>query len=675
MGNAMLKRILIGIGILVVLVIAAALIAPFLIPVDALRGQIEAQAQSATGRPLKIKGAFRFSLLPSLALEANDVSFGNAPGAKDANMATFKQLVIQLKLFPLLHGGIEVDRFVLVDPQINLEVDKNGVGNWVFAKTGGMPQKPGAGQPAAGGGGFSGAADIRLGEVKLDGGRISYRDDRTGVAYSLDKIAMTVKLPDMDSPFGLDGQFDWNGQTIKLAAKGNALGKILANQGSPLALSITSQPVTLAFDGKLGKLQPATLDGAVKLSVPSLRKLADWAGSPMPPGQGFGPLSIEGKLALAGKRISFSNAALSLDDMKGKGEVNVDTSGVRPLIQAKLALDHLNLNNYMSKAQPAATAPATTAPAAGKAPAGPPGKTAASDWSDEPIDLAPLKTVDADLAFSVGGIEVQKIKIGKSRLETKLKDGLLTANLAELNLYEGKGQGQVELNGRGAVPALKADFKLADVQAEPLLKDAADTDRLSGKGSFDFQGAASGKSQRALVSALNGKGKFAFHDGAIKGLNLAAMVRNISTAFLDAKAGETQKTDFSSLAGTYTITNGILSNKDLEMISPLLRVTGSGAVDMPKRTINYRVVPKVVASTTGQGGAFGKAGVAVPVLVTGRWDDIHYAPDLASGAVEEVKGAVKGLIPGGSSGSSGSGGSSGGTLPNPGKLLNKLFGN
>jgi AsmA protein len=675
----MLKRILIGLGIVVGILIVVAVAVPFLIPVEALRSRIELQAQEATGRPLTIKGPLRLSVLPSLALEANDVSFGNVPGAADPDMATLKRLVLELKLLPLISGSFQISRFVLIEPSISLEVDKNGVGNWIFAKAapGAQPiaPAPGATQPApptAMGSPLAGR-DLRLGEVRLDHGKITYRDDRTNQSFVLDRIGLTVQLPDLESPFELDGQVRWNGQIVRITAKANALGKILAGQGSPFNLVLASQPINLSFDGELTKSEPLTGDGTVKLAVPSLRGLAGWAGWPLPEGgQGLAALSIEGKLAVAGKRYSFSDAAISLDDMKGNGQIVVDTASAKPNILAKLDLDKLDLNQYMGK--PQASGGSAPASAQGGAPAkGPtPPKAAGSDWSDDPIDVSALKAFDADFAFSVGAIEMQAMKIGKSQLDAKLKDGLLVANLVELNLYDGKGKGSVDVDARGNAPAIKAAFDLADVQAEPLFKDAFGSDRLSGKGSFQFEGAATGNSQRALVSALNGKGKIMFRDGTIKGINIAAMARNISTAFLDPTASQTQKTDFSELSGTFTITNGILSNKDLELVSPLLRVLGTGISDLPRRTVDYRITPKAVGSTIGQGGKIDLGGVIVPILVTGRWDDLHYQPDLAGAAEENTLGLIKGAIPGKASGS---GSSSGSSIPNPVKILKGLFGN
>ena len=675
----MLKRAIIGIGIVVGILIVVAVLVPLIIPVEALRSRIEQQAQEVTGRPLTITGPLRLSVFPTLAIEANDVHFGNVPGAVDPDMATFKRLVLQLKVLPLFSGSFQISRFVLIEPSISLEVGKNGVGNWVFtsATPGAQPNAlpPAARQPAPAIEGENPleGRDLRLGEVRLDHGKVSYRDDRTNQSFVLDRIGVTVILPNLEGPFEVDGQARWNGQTVKITAKASALGKILAGQGSPFNLELASKPINLSFDGELTKSQPLTGDGSVKLEVPSLRELASWAGSPLPNvGKGLAALSIEGKLAVAGKRYSFSDAAISLDDMKGNGQIVVDTAGVKPDISARLDLDKLDLNQYMGK--PLASGGSAPAPAAGGPPAksAPPPKSAASDWSDDPIDVSALKVFDADFAFSAGSIEMQAMKIGKSQVDAKLKDGLLAADLVELTLYEGKGKGSVDIDANGTAPAIKAALDLTGVQAEPLFKDAFDSDRLSGKGSFQFEGAATGDSQRALVSALNGKGRIAFRDGSIKGINIAAMARNISTAFLDPTASQTQKTDFSELSGSYTIANGILSNRDLELISPLLRVSGAGVSNLPRRTLDYRITPKAVGSTIGQGGKIDLGGVIVPIIVTGRWDDLHYRPDLAGAVEENTIGLIKGAIPGTSSGTANSGSSS---VPNPVTILKHLLGN
>jgi AsmA protein len=108
------------------------------------------------------------------------------------------------------------------------------------------------------------------------------------------------------------------------------------------------------------------------------------------------------------------------------------------------------------------------------------------------------------------------------------------------------------------------------------------------------------------------------------------MLRNVALAFLDPDAQKAQKTDFAERGGTYVIRHGVLTNTDLSLKSPLLRLSGKGTVDLPKQRVDdYRITPKLVASSKGQGGSSSASGISVPVIVSGPWNNISYKPDLA----------------------------------------------
>ncbi len=265
-------------------------------------------------------------------------------------------------------------------------------------------------------------------------------------------------------------------------------------------------------------------------------------------------------------------------------------------------------------------------------------------------------------------------------MQMQLQDGRLQADLSELNLYDGSGKGRVVVNARQDTPSIAKVYQLKGLNAKPFLTDVAGFERLEGTGAIQLDVQASGKSQKALVENLDGTGAINFQDGAITGINLAAMVRNVKSAFQNA--GETQKTDFAELSGSFNITDGVLRNDDLLLLNPLLRVRGEGQADIGARTVNYRLTPKAVATTKGQGGQVQEKGVAVPVIVEGPWHDVSYRPDLKSVIQDAVKDPEKvkqtfekvkegveggadprklleGLTGGGSSGSGSSGGDSG----------------
>lgn len=679
-----MKKFLLVLGGLLILVIGAALIVPFLLPVETYKAEIEKRALAATGRKLTIAGPVSFSLLPSLAVSARDVSFANAPGAANPNMALLDRLEIRLKLLPLLSGEVAIDSFVLEKASLNLETDRSGRGNWQFDKAAAAPAQSGArpAQPSVQSGGGQLLSELRLGDVRLSNGRVSYRDGQSGKSYAADAVNLRLSLPDLDHPLQIDGGLTWNGKPITLGGQAAAPRALLEGKSSAFVLGIGSDLVKLNFKGNAANAAPMKIDGDVDFAVTNLRALAAWLGQPLTvSGTGLGPLAIKGKLTAVmnsadasggGPRVSFDDAELSLDAIRAKGSLMADLAGRVPYVKATLATNVLDLNPYLPS--PSATSSASSPRVPGNAPSTSAADAAEQGWSAEPLDFSGLRAANADLALKVEGLHLRDIKIGQGALAVALKDGKLVADLSELALYQGQGQGRVTLDGAGNVPAVGLTFKLAGVQVEPLLKDSIGLERLRGAVGADMQVSGAGRSQRELIGALAGKGAFKFENGAIKDVNIAALVRNVSTAFLDAQASRDQETDFSELSGSFTMDKGVMRNNDLSLLAPLLRVGGAGYVDLPRRHVTYKVTPQITGTLEGQGGQAQAAGVMVPVLIEGPWDALSYKPDL-SALLKDPKaalGTLRGIL-GGQQKPAPDGGATTPTPANPVDQLRGLF--
>ncbi|GAB4224932.1 MAG: AsmA family protein [Kiloniellaceae bacterium] len=684
-----MKKLLIGLGVVVVLLIVAAVVIPMLIPLERYKSELQAQVEAQTGRELRIDGDISLSILPAIAVSVEDVGFANAPGASTPEMATIERLDVALQILPLISGEVAIDRFVLENPVINLEVDEQGRPNWQLETAAGAPAPSGEAGAAPDAAGGSQVKELRLGDVRLVDGTLNYLDRRSGQEMQVSEVNMELSLPSLASPFAADGSAKWNGETVSLEIDAENPQALMAGETSQLAMKVESAPVTFSFDGAARNTEVLGLQGALALDVPSLRELAAWTGNPLDfPGEGLGPFNIAGELEMMGPKIALTNAELRLDEINGQGLFSVDASGAKPLVKAELTVDELNVNPYLPpEAEGGETASGTGDGTGGGAADGAAGggQSGSGDWSDEPIDVTALGLLNADLAFNAGGILFKDVKIGKSSLTVVLQDSKLTADLAEMQLYDGAGKGTVVVDGSSGKPAITADFDLANFQAGPFLNDLAKFDRILGTTETKLSVKTTGGSQRELVSNLNGNGSVVFRDGAIKGINLAAMMRNISVAAIEQSFDEAQATDFAELSGTFQIDKGIVSNDDLQLVAPLVRMTGAGKVPLPPRTVDYTVKPKLVGSLEGQGGASDLQGLAVPIKVSGPWSDISYKPDLEGalkeqlkdpGAViekldseEGVKGLIEGLKPGG--GSSGDEGGSSGPLD----LKKGLFGN
>jgi AsmA protein len=694
---------------LVVVLIGAALVVPFLIPTDTYKQQIAREVEGATGRKLAIDGPLRFTILPQLGLEAQQVTLANAPGAASPTMVRLKALEVELKVWPLLHGTLEVDRFVLVEPQIDLEVDAQGQPNW---QLGGppaeQPEQPPAqreepAQPAPSSpGGIDEASggmlrEVKLGDVRIENGALTYSNAQNGSSEQLTGINMTVRLPDLQSPLQADGALEYKGQTISLRLGAEQPAALLQGGASPVALSVETTPAKIGFEGQVDNGAAPAATGTLDLNVSSIRDLAAWLGKPLAfEGEGLRTLQIAAQLDASPQRVALTDTTIGLDAIEAKGEVVVDLSGTVPKVNGHLDLGAVHLDPYLPP--PSEEAAGSDEPA---------GEAQAEGWSDEPIAIPPLGGAEVDFALSLESLTMREIEVGRSVLGLKLAGGTLSAALQEMALYGGQATGNLQVAGADGVPAIRQQFRLDGLNALPFLTAVAGFERLEGKASAQLDVASNGASQLQLVRGLNGNGSVTFADGAIVGINIAAMVRNAANAFLDAAAGEQRKTDFAELAGTFTIRDGILTNDDMRLQAPVLRVAGRGRVDLPERTLTYLIEPTAAATLEGQGSEQQVAGVLVPVIVEGPWNDLSYRPDLSGaignalrnpealkeqveqlgGQAKDVKRALEGdpgaLIEGltgsrgeGDSGGGGEGGGSGGAAGDAAKkLLKGLFDN
>lgn len=610
-------------GILILLVIAVIgllLVAPNFIPMDVYKSQVAQAAERATGRALTIDGDLKLAFFPRLQIELNDVTFANAEGREPEHMATMDRLTIRLEVMPLLRREVVVESFVLERPVIVLDVDRNGRANWEFDMETNPAPEADTIRDDEDSGGFA-LNEISLGDVRLVDGDVRYRDRRAGTDYHLQDIDLTVSLPTLQGPLGLDGALTYNDERLNLDTSIESPRGFFDGEQTPVDVALRSDVMRLTFGGSAamatsGGAIPVTAGGDLDLDVPSVRDLARWTGSPIETPGGFGILEISGRAEAAGDAINFANANVHFDEMTGSGALAVNLGGSRPRVTGTLDLDKVDIRPYMG-------APTNN----NNRRRG----NASSEWSTDPIDLSALRNFDADLDLTADEVLTPSVEMGRSVLDVTLRNGVLTANLQEMALYEGSGTAYLEVDARNDVAVIRQRANFSLVQALPLLRDLANFSSLEGIGNVSVDLTTRGRSQRDLVSALNGSGEIMFNNGTLKGINLAQLVRSVGSAAFDIETiTGPQETDFAELGGTFDIENGVLTNLDMRLLNPLLRVTGRGTTNLVQRTVNYRVTPQGVWTLEGQGGRQDVTGLAVPVLITGTWDNLSFGPDVAS---------------------------------------------
>ena len=138
-----------------------------------------------------------------------------------------------------------------------------------------------------------------------------------------------------------------------------------------------------------------------------------------------------------------------------------------------------------------------------------------------------------------------------------------------------------------------------------------------------------GNSQRAIMANLSGTAFAVFQDGAIKGLNVAQMIRSLTASTLSGwQESKEQATDLTQLSASFKIDKGQAQTTDLNLVGPLVKMTGVGTIDLDTKQIGFRVEPKLVMTTEGQGRAADPVGLGIPVMIEGPWAEPRIYPDM-----------------------------------------------
>jgi len=323
------------------------------------------------------------------------------------------------------------------------------------------------------------------------------------------------------------------------------------------------------------------------------------------PGMLSKPLTARADVRLNGQVVMINGLSGTLDDGAFNGWASVDIAS-KPLL--KLDLDFQRLEVAASKAASEPGAP----------------------WSNAPIEINGLNYVDAQIRLSAAEINVADAKFAPAAIEASLAGGILKASITNLGAYGGQASGEVIVDASSGSPNYALHCDLVGVRALPLLQNLAGFDKLDGAMQAKIAGRSSGASQHAIMSNLSGTAFVNFQDGAIRGVNVARMIRSLTSSTLSGwQETKDEATDLSQLSASFRIDRGQATTTDLNLVGPLVRVTGAGTIDIGTKQIAFRVEPKLVMTTEGQGRATDPVGLGIPVMIDGPWVSPRIYPDMA----------------------------------------------
>jgi AsmA protein len=407
----------------------------------------------------------------------------------------------------------------------------------------------------------------------------------------------------------------------KLDAKASLSGKL---SGDIDKLLFTSPQLKLALSGKQGD---TAIDGGLstplranmKTKLVELSAISAVFTLPNPAG-GALKLSAAGRASLdLGKQTMLAAFKGKLDESTFDAKLGL--SKFSPAAYTfDIGIDRLDVDRYRSKS---AAVQKTGA--------------AKPEVPEKPLDLSALRDLRASGTLRIGALKAENIKASNVRLDVRAADGKLDINPLSANLYGGSVAGSVSVIASNPARFVVRQ-NLAGINVGPLLKDAIGKDPIEGRGDVRLDVTTEGRTFTEMKKRLDGTARLELRDGAVHGVNVAQTVRSAKAKIGALRGGEApqtgtgsaaEKTDFSELTGSFRIVNGLAHNDDLNVKSPLIRVGGTGDINLADERVDYLVKATVVSNLQGQGGPDLQAlkGLTIPVKLSGPFSAISWKVD------------------------------------------------
>ncbi|ACJ29484.1 AsmA [Shewanella piezotolerans WP3] len=545
--------------------------------------QIVEVVKEKTGRDLAINSDLSWTFFPSLGIKLGGITLSNPDGFENAAMVSVNEVVAEVALMPLLTKEVEISQLNLDGLTLSLETQKDGRSSF-DGLTGGGNSSEASKRPA------NEASSVSL--SKLDIGGISITNTQIS---NLDRQSNTKQL---------------------LSLKSLTLGRFQLDQFAPLkyelSASLADLNVTSSGEGQIKVSQNLQLIVINDFAVTNQLK-----GKGVPNGELKADLTTSLEMALDKQTMSLVLASFNAADIDASGKLDIAYGNKVPNIMAELEVGDVDLDRFLPKESTKTDDIKKTDTA----------KAAAV----EP-DLTVMKSVNLDVNVKVKSVKVANMKTQDWVFKMTMNQGV--ANMSQLSaaLYGGTIKASAKLDGRSKVAKYEFDKRLKGIDIRALLIDAAEVDMLDGTANFNVAGKGSSLLPDNLKKNLLANGKFEIADGAIHGVNIPQMIRDAKAKLggdMSSSGTREQKTDFTSMTGSFKVAKGVVTNPDLNMASPLIRLTGSGTANVINEALNYKLTTSVVGSLEGQGGSERDAlyGVEIPFAISGTMSEPKFALD------------------------------------------------
>lgn len=342
----------------------------------------------------------------------------------------------------------------------------------------------------------------------------------------------------------------------------------------PMKLTLKGDLLEASFEGNLGVAGDLQLTGQTELSSASLRRVARWFGVPVPVADGLNAIAVKGQVAWARNTFAVEDAKLVIDGNEAAGALVLNLGGERPLIDATLAFNALDLSPYAEAARSQSFL----------------FDRQTATWSLFDLSFPLIRHIDADLRVSAPKVTLKGFGLGRGAATIAVRSGKLLADIAELDLYGGRLSAQVTANANEIVPRFTLRGRVENFDAGPAGAAIFGSPVLTGRSTLavDIEGA--GQTPAEVVRRLSGKATLTMPEGGRVAMDMKAL-RTVAKANGPPGWGLLAKgqTSLEPVEARAHLRDGVVLTEMVQVRSGAAGLAASGRLDLAERTLDLQV--------------------------------------------------------------------------------------
>ena len=410
--------------------------------------------------------------------------------------------------------------------------------------------------------------------LTLDTDKQLYLADGAELDATLHQAALGDKALPLKATFGAEAD---------LAAGTANLENLLLTSGSDLRLSgalkakdITGDALSYSGQFKLAPLSPKAWMTRVGMEAPQTAKSSALTS-----------LAFSSPFKGDMSQVQLTNLVMALDDTTINGRLGSSFDASQ--ITFDLDVDALNLDDYLAPAG----ADEKTASLGEALTAGVIAPVYAADGDAELLPVALLKTLGLQGQLDIGTLIASGLEMSKVTAKLSGQPGVQQLDSLTASLYGGSLAANARIDSRKTPLSMSFGEKLTNLDIAPFLKALApeQKDILRGRLTLNGDYTTSTNQIDSIKRNLNGKGNFEIRNGEVLDVNIS---REMCTAVatLSGKTSSREwkaNTPLERAQGSFTVTNGVISNQDLALAIPGIALDGKGQLNLPTEAFDYNV--------------------------------------------------------------------------------------